>query len=516
MSVSSEIHYLTNEDLIENIKAFCSAYTKDSVKSQIDAMQKSISGTILLASANEASTFDDIGTMLYNGITEMINSLPQELKELIENNFKFNIFIDETRSERNKIVSRKHELEVINGKELKEPNMTLCQLRIDNAISDIKERRASREDQISTRSSEKVQDYLNNIDEVEINKVTAAYKKAFVENYDMFLVNLNQKNAAFEELSTLKAEEEKNSVLELMMTNFKNIIAQIINKIKLEVSKYPLVKTVLEGTIKLTSTNEVISNPIHGNTNLSAIIEILRNNFHKRTIVNFTVNLIEAVSYTLTEEETKNNPRKIVQDVEKLYSRWETRNLWEHMTIDQFFTALIIKGLHPKDTLRRDVIHEVTKWAEEHKDSNMPSSDMGLFRHTSKFIHSEQDNRELTAYQTGGNKFPKFSKGKASYTYNLTPTEDAAAAVDNGKRFSSEVPKTKNIKTLNARKAKVPYIAMKSVAQICGSCYPDPADTNKVSCTPRCFGKQCSKCRYYGHTSSQCMQSHTVDGVSVD
>ena len=42
MSVSSEIHYLTNEDLIENIKAFCSAYTKDSVKSQIDAMQLAV------------------------------------------------------------------------------------------------------------------------------------------------------------------------------------------------------------------------------------------------------------------------------------------------------------------------------------------------------------------------------------------------------------------------------------------------------------------------------------------
>ena len=359
MSVLSEINYITNEDLIENIKAFCSAYTKDSVKSQIDAMQKSVSGTILLASATEASTFDDIGTMLYNGIIEMINSLPQELKELIENNFKFNMFIEDTRSERNKIVSKKHELEVINGKELKEPNMTLCQLRIDNAINDIKERRASREDAISTRSSEKAQDYLNNIEEAEISKVTAAFKKAHIENYDMFLANLNKKNAAFEELSTLKVEEEKNSVLELIMTNFKNIIAQMINKIKLEVSKYPLVKTVLEGTVQLTSTSEVISNPLNGNTNLTAIIEILKNNFHKRTIVNFTVNLIEAVSYTLTEEETKNNPRKIIQDVEKLYSRWETRNLWEHMTIDQFFTALIIKGLHPKDTLRRDVIHEV-------------------------------------------------------------------------------------------------------------------------------------------------------------
>jgi len=210
MSVSSEINYITNEDLIENIKAFCSAYTKDSVKSQIDAMQKSVSGTILLASANEASTFDDIGTMLYNGIIEMINSLPQELKELIENNFKFNVFIDETRTERNKLVSRKHELEVINGKELKEPNMALCQLRIDNAINDIRERRAaSREETISTRSNEKAQDYLNNIEEVEISKVTAVFKKAHIDNYDMFLANLTKKTLPLKSSPYSKLKKKK-------------------------------------------------------------------------------------------------------------------------------------------------------------------------------------------------------------------------------------------------------------------------------------------------------------------
>ena len=137
--------------------------------------------------------------------------------------------------------------------------------------------------------------------------------------------------------------------------------------------------------------------------------------------------------------------------------------MWEHMTIDQIFTALIIKDLHPKDNFRRDVIHEVTKWAKEHKDSNMPSSDMGLFLHTSKFIHSEQDNSKLTTYQTGGKKFSKFPKGKASDAYNLTPT-DADAVVDNGKRFSGEVLKSKNIKCLNSRRNKVPYVAVKTVA----------------------------------------------------
>ena len=50
---------------------------------------------------------------------------------------------------------------------------------------------------------------------------------------------------------------------------------------------------------------------------------------------------------------------------------------------------------------------------------------MGLFRHTSKLF---------ILNKTGGNKFSKFPKGKASNVYNLTQTEDAAAAVDNGKR----------------------------------------------------------------------------------
>ena len=79
MFVTSENSYITNEDLIENIRAFCKKL--DSVKSQINAN--------LLASANEASTFDDIGTMLYNG---MISFLPQVLIELIENYLMIYLF----------------------------------------------------------------------------------------------------------------------------------------------------------------------------------------------------------------------------------------------------------------------------------------------------------------------------------------------------------------------------------------------------------------------------------------
>ncbi len=45
---------------------------------------------------------------------------------------------------------------------------------------------------------------------------------------------------------------------------------------------------------------------------------------------------------------------------------------------------------------------------------------------------------------------------------------------------------------------------------------PDPVDSSKTACKPKCFCQKCSKCHYYGHLVSQCMQSLTVDGVSID
>jgi len=57
-----------------------------------------------------------------------------------------------------------------------------------------------------------------------MSKITAAYKNAYVENYDvLFFANLTRKNAAFKVLSTFKVEEEKkNFVQELMMQRSKD------------------------------------------------------------------------------------------------------------------------------------------------------------------------------------------------------------------------------------------------------------------------------------------------------
>ena len=78
--------------------------------------------------------------------------------------------------------------------------MTLCQFRIDNA----------REDTISTRSSEKVLDYLNNNEEAEISKVTAAFIKSHIENYDMFLANLNKKTLHLKNSPHSRLQKKKN------------------------------------------------------------------------------------------------------------------------------------------------------------------------------------------------------------------------------------------------------------------------------------------------------------------
>ena len=517
MSVlESEVNFPSQEEVIDEIEKLVASYSDKSVKSLNESGQNVINNYVLLAGVNESSSFDDVGTLLYNNIVSMISSLPLALKSAIDSNFKINSYINECSMTRRDLLKNIKEREITAQRILSAPLESTYDKRIQIDIAELSQ--SKREDMMSmsTRSNEKSAEYIQQLIASESDAIRYRYNKQYIAALDSYEAMLAAKNKAIEELSQLKTEFEKQNVFEIVLSYFQNIIIQMINKIKKEIIPHPLIKTLLEGTIKLQSTNEVISNPLYGTPNLTAIIEILKCNFHKRSMANFAVNLLEAMSHNLTEEETRNNPKKIVEDIEKIYSKWVMKNLFDYMNMDQFFSALVIKGLHYNSTIRRDVIHEATKYADANKDNESLSSDMGMYRHITKFICDEQDNRQLAAYQSGVNKASKVLRGRASNVSNLTPTEDAAAAQENGKRIAGEVPKSKGMKTFNARKSKVPYIAVKSEAQICGNCFPEPADSTKTACQPKCFGKQCMKCRYYGHTSSQCMQSHTVDGVSVN
>jgi hypothetical protein len=67
--------------------------------------------------------------------------------------------------------------------------------------------------------------------------------------------------------------------------------------------------------------------------------------------VGFTNNLIEAMSWSMSAQDSAANPLAGVQHVQKMYSNWERKGMWEELTKDQFWTAILIRGIHPSTPL---------------------------------------------------------------------------------------------------------------------------------------------------------------------
>ena len=72
------------------------------------------------------------------------------------------------------------------------------------------------------------------------------------------------------------------------------------------------------------------------------------------------------------------------------------------MTQDLFFTSLLIKSMHLNVSFRRDVVNEVTRFIDKMKKDGEKGSvgDIRVYRHMCQFINDEQDNHELTKYQS--------------------------------------------------------------------------------------------------------------------
>ena len=510
--ISSEMHnIIASEDIYDGVVKYASGYDKKNIVNLNQSKSKIFTDTVFLNNVNENSLYEEIGTVLFNNTMDVINSMPTVFKEIVENNFKIETYVTECGEKRTELEEQLSECNLIVGKTLLRPNKEIYEMRANQEIYELMNREGT-----VTRTE------VYNV-EADKQKIIYNHNETYLQAYEEFEKETAHANEANAKMSKLKKLIDKEVVIEILLTSFLDIQLQIVNKIKQEMNKHALVRALLEGTIKIANTNEVLSNPLNGTPNLCGILEILKANFHKRGFVNFTISLIETLSYNLSEEDTKNNPKKAVQDTEKLYSRWLKRDMWTSMTQDLFFTSVLIKSMHPNVAFRRDVVNEVTRFIDKMKEEGDEGSagDMRVYRHMCQFINEEQDNRELTKYQSG-TYTPKFNKYRKNYLSNFNNAEQAAAANINndGKKFSGEVTKSQNIKVYDAEQAKTfPYSAYRSKTSLCAKCYPDKsksADHAVKPCQPLCYQSMCKKCHYYGHKKTNCMQSHDVDGKALE
>ena len=236
------------------------------------------------------------------------------------------------------------------------------------------------------------------------------------------------------------------------------------------------------------------------------------------------------MNWKMSEEDTQKNPSKGVSEVQQIYANWERKELWKQLTKDQFFTCILMKGLHPNVSFRREVLTETTKFIQlqdaEDESTRDPNS-MPIFKFVCDYINREQQNRKM---MTGDDSSKSNSNAKKKTEYQpqwqkkSSVVESAASAKDSstlstsgdGKLFSGEVNRSANIRVKDDTKNKdFTYLAVDKLSKICPRCFPE--DGNPTSpCERKCYQNKCVKCGYYGHKMSTCLQSHKITGEKID
>jgi len=533
---------VNNEEIEASLKILAKSYNSTTIKSFSDHVKNVIEKSILLpGSNNEKDKDEEIGRKLYERVSALIESVGDEFSQMIQNHFNIKKFSQSCVFDRSKINKDIEDLaddiDVMIIVPEKEMFNSKARREIKNRIKDLEplyqeslSSAGDREDREIIKAAHKA-----DLDEIK-SDVADKYEDLFQAEHDEYRKLVKNKNEAVSKTRQLKIKQEQATILDVILKTYDDATRQIVTKVKSALSKFPIIASALKGTATVRATREELPNP-YENENLTGIVEILFERYQKKSFVSFTNSLIDAMNWKLSEEDTLKNPSKGVSEVQQLYAIWERKELWVQLTKDQFFSVILMKGLHPSVPFRREVLSETTKYIEKltsADDEFSPLRDpnvMPVFKFLCDFINREQNNRTMMTDEDANKSNQVKKKNDSTYQQPWqkkgTIVEAAAAAKDsatsaattesnNGKLFSGEVLKSANITVRDHVKNKdFTYLAVDRLSKICPKCYPDDGNATNP-CERKCYQSKCIKCQYYGHKNATCLQSHKITGEKID
>jgi len=195
-------------------------------------------------------------------------------------------------------------------------------------------------------------------------------------------------------------------------------------------------KTILQGTARIPNTYEVIPNP-WDSQNLAGIACIMHERFHKRSFVTFNNYLLDAMGFHLSEADTKSSPMKAVTEVQKMMYNWESRDLWSQMSPDHFWSAVLLRSLHPAALLRHELLQETQRFLRQQNSATALSLQSSLtdrhplFTFAATYLQTIQDTRKFASNSSttkpNNNQQPQ-TPNPAGQRYKPGGLELAAAA----------------------------------------------------------------------------------------
>ena len=513
--------YEKREEAIEMIKKFASGYDSTGFKTTVDSFSNTIKSVQLLSGYSASNhKEEEVGRRLYDDLDTVIKIFGKEYNHVVDINFDLEKFRAECIEKRTSLDKQIKQAKTISAMILIEPRKDRVVFKYNSVMDDLLEETMLDE----TLSPEEKDERMS--------KIKFRNEKAIQVEYFQLLdahdEDVRKKNKAMIESSECISEYDKTQMEERTCNLFLECSLQLVNKIREAVTKHTNIQSVLKGTIIVRSTNEQLCNPLESN-NLTGVMEILFDRYQRKTFVSFTINLMDILGWSLSDEDSMQNPAKGVTEVQQLLSRWRNREMEKELTTDNLFTALLIKGLSPKATqLRTTLLTETHKFlmnnTEEASESELPMFNFvcqHVLQHQSTLQYANRMKKsvqQMLPPSNGGG----YNKYNSTYRGNKELVEAAASAneetqeanvvneITQAASYKHEVPRDKGIKfTHPITNNTHPYVALWKKSVLCATCYPESGEgkaCGKDGPNKKCYAILCTRCNMYGHPKAGCKQ----------
>jgi hypothetical protein len=257
------------------------------------------------------------------------------------------------------------------------------------------------------------------------------------------------------------------------------------------------------------------------------------------SFVKFADSLFQALSWQPSPKNARNLVATVTA-IDKIFSTWNRKNLWDQIKPDIFWALLLLRALPDENEndirqkVLKDVMIFVKKIDEKEIESETALSNTPIF---------DKVKAELKLIMEGSNAFKLSSSTESNSTHNSSKkfgggfqisrpyvsksgygiqngnvesaavADEAMTVTDNGKLFSGEVYDQKTMISLPAYKTRparnVPYFAVKKLSTMCRQCFNSDNSRIATSTCPSAkshYVTQCTSCKMYGHHSSNCLQ----------
>jgi hypothetical protein len=512
-------------------------------------------------SLNLDEVMDEIGSKLFITLRELMESPPYILKHLIENNINISELQQLLIINRNELSTDMNYYRNMTVIHLDQPLQSTYHTRAQIDIDDFKSEEIQKYKQNNSSLSDgdkSMTKYIDQIVKAYTSEAEMKFNRLFIKDLDQYSSKLADKNNASTKLVTIERELNQINNLEGVVGAYEAMIAHIITHIKSIANLNDQLTTLLHKKARITATNEEVVDPLY-NSNLSGIYYIIKEKYSNDSFVNLSTHLLNIFTWHLSDEHAQ-SPELALKDMNEFISIWTRKNLWDKLTFDMFISFALLKGLPMKCPIRYNLIRETNKFIHDQElkstnflqlsdnvstvsSPNQSSSSMPIYDEITKLITRNVDDKKLinlgkpspvkgpnptstTSYNN--NHYSNHNRrGNRSYNDQSQRIDTAAAALDNSKRqvieyfdkklYNTEILKSHRIyvkiNTKNNNSYDVPYHATKNINSICSNCFPsDPSKGTSAPCKPTCYGRQCTRCNYYGHSSQSCLQINDASG----